>query len=298
MKLISGSSNPAFAKSLASALNVPMLETEISKFSNGEKRVRVLGEAKGQNIVLVQSFSQPVDEHIMETLLLIDALERLGCRHINVIIPWMGYSLQDKVFREGEPISAKVVADLISSAYAKRVYILDLHNTSIPGFFALPTHHLTAETLFAEYVEKTFSSEETIVASPDFGGLKRARHFAKNLGVDLVNVDKSRDLKTGKVSAVDLHGEVQGKIVLLFDDVIVSGGTVVEVAKLMKEKGAKQVHFFATHGLFANNAIDKLEASEVDSIVITNSIAQSKESTKIVSLDVATVFAEELRNWI
>ncbi len=298
MKLISGSSNPAFAKSLADALNVSMLETEISKFSNGEKRVRVLGEAKGQNIVLVQSFSQPVDEHIMETLLLIDALERLGCRHINVIIPWMGYSLQDKVFREGEPISAKVVADLISSAYAKRVYILDLHNTSIPGFFALPTHHLTAETLFADYVEKTFSSEETIVASPDFGGLKRARHFAKNLGVDLVNVDKSRDLKTGKVSAVDLHGEVQGKIVLLFDDVIVSGGTVVEVAKLMKEKGAKQVHFFATHGLFANNAIDKLEASEVDSIVITNSIAQSKESTKIVSLDVATVFAEELRNWI
>ncbi|MEN8253541.1 MAG: ribose-phosphate pyrophosphokinase [Patescibacteria group bacterium] len=299
MKLISGSSNPNFAKSLAEELAIELIDVDINKFANDEKRIWIKDKVRGESIILVQSFSHPVDEHIIETLLLSDALERLGARHINIVIPWMGYSLQDKVFRDGEPISAKVVADLISNAYAKRVFILDVHNTSVPGFFSLPTHHLSAIDLFANYVKENYDLKDSIVASPDFGGLKKARAFANKLKLDLVNIDKHRDLSSGKVTAVDIQGgEVRGKNVLFFDDVIVSGGTVIEAARIMKERGAKDVCFFSTHGLFVKNSIKKLEESQVDKIIITNSIYHENLNGKIKVLDATPLFAEELREWL
>lgn len=299
MKLVSGSSNPAFASSLANQLKIPMVDVEISKFSNDEKRVWIQGKVKGENIVLVQSFSAPVDENVMETLLLADALERLGARHVNIVIPWMGYSLQDKMFRDGEPISAKVIADLISNAYAKRVFLLDIHNTSLPGFFSIPTHHLSALDLFVQYVTDNFKLNETVIASPDFGGLKRARVFANKLGLDLVNIDKQRDLNTGKVKAHEVQGgTVTGKHVILFDDVIVSGSTVIEAARLLKEKGATQVCFFSTHGLLVNGGMEKVEQSDVDKVIITNSVYHSQLSSKIEVLDAAPLFAEELKDWL
>ncbi len=299
MKLVSGSSNPEIATSLAKHLNIPLVDVDISKFSNDEKRILIKGKVKGENIILVQSFSAPVDENVMETLLLADALERLGARHVNIVIPWMGYSLQDKMFRDGEPISAKVVADLISNAYAKRVFLLDIHNTSLPGFFSIPTHHLSALDLFVHYVKDHFKLAETVIASPDFGGLKRARVFANKLDLDLVNIDKERDLHTGKVKASDVQGgEVAGKHVILFDDVIVSGSTVVEAARLLKERGATQVCFFCTHGLFVNAGMDKIESSDVDKVIITNSVSHPQLSSKIEVLDVAPLFAEELKEWL
>lgn len=247
MKLISGSANPLLGKKLADTLGIEQIDVEISRFSNGEKRVWIKGNGKirGQNIILVQSFTQPVDEHIMEFLLLVDALERLGARHVNAIIPWLGYSIQDKVFREGEPLSAKVVADLISNSYIKRTFLLDLHNSSIPGFFSRPTHHLSAINLFAEYARQKFNLSDVVVTSPDFGGLKRARQFAQILDVPLSNIDKNRDLKTGEVTAIGLHGDVEGKQVLVFDDFINSGSTVIETDRILKENGAQSVHFFA-----------------------------------------------------
>lgn len=299
MKLISGSSNQTLAESLAKELGIETVAVEISKFANDEKRIKIKDMVKGDNIILVQSFSKPVDEHIMETLLLIDALERLGAKHINVVIPWMGYSLQDKVFRDGEPMSAQVVAELLSNSYAKRVFVLDVHNTSITGFFSIPTHHLSALDLFAKYVDEHIGLEHSIVASPDFGGLKRARVFAKKLELDLVNINKQRNLVSGEVTAVEIQGgDVKGKSVLVFDDVIASGGTVIEGAKLLKEQGAKKVYFFATHGLFVGDALKQIGQSTVDQIITSNSVFHQQLPKNIIVLDVAPVFAQELRNWL
>ena len=298
MKLISGSSNLPLATKIADYLGIEMINLEITKFENGEKRVWVKDNVAGESICLVQSFNLPVDENIIESLLIIDALERAGVKHINFIIPWMGYSLQDKVFRDGEPIAAKVVADIISSSYVKRVSLLDLHNSSIPGFFSIPTHHILALKPFAQYVESNFDLNESVVVSPDFGGLKRARTFADTLSLELENIDKHRDLYTGKVTPKGLSGDVTNKVCLIYDDVINTGGTVVEVAKFLKEKGAKEVHFLVTHGLFAGEGLEKMNDDSIDSVVITNSVYHDNLPDKIKIVDVAPILGESVKTWI
>ncbi len=298
MKIVSGTSNLPLAQSIAKQLNVPLLDVEISKFKNGEKRVWIKEDLHGENIALVQSFSQPVDEYIIEFLLLTDALQRAGARHISLILPWMGYSLQDKVFRPGEPIAAKVVANLISNAYIKRVSLLDLHNTSIPGFFSIPTRHNSTMEIFKSYISENIDTNNAMVISPDFGGLKKARVFANNLNLNYANIDKHRDLITGEVTPLGLSGDVTNKTCLIYDDVINTGSTVVEVAKFLKEKGAKEVHFLVTHGIFAKNGLTFMEDESIDSVVITNSIHHDKLPEKIKVLDVAQIFADTLRPWV
>jgi len=299
MKLISGSSNPDFAKSLSTRLGLETISIEISKFANGEKRIWIKDKIEGENIAFVQSFSDPTDENIMEFLLITDALERLGARHIHAIIPWMGYSLQDKSFRLGEPIAAKVVANLVSNSYVKRATLLDIHNSSVPGFFTIPTQNLSAISLFTEYVRQSFDLNEIVVASPDFGGLKRAHMFANELHTNLVNVDKHRDLSTGEVTAQSLQGgSVEGKIVVVFDDSILSGGTVLEASKLLKEKGAKEVHFLATHPVLTQGAREKLSHESIDSVVVANTIVQKDLPPKVTILDASELFANALKAWI
>lgn len=298
MKLLAGSSNHLLAQSISDILNIPLVETEISQFPNGEKRVWIQEHLAGEDVVIIQSFSRPVDEHIMEFLLLTDAVQRLGAKDIHAVIPWLGYSLQDKVFLPGEPIAAKVVADLVSHANIDRVYLLDLHNSSTPGFFSVPSVHISAMELFAASVRERFVDRDIVVASPDFGGLKRARQFATLLGTDLINIDKHRDLKTGEVTAVGLHGSVQNRVVILFDDVILSGSTVKEASDLLKREGASETHFFATHGLFVKDALTSLEQSSIDTITITNSIAQTHVPQKIKQLDVAQQFVTAISEWL
>lgn len=295
MLIFSGSSNPQLATKIAEISEAIPGEVMIETFTNGEKRVRILSDVRGKPVVLVQSFSHPVDTHIMEFLLIADALERAGARRIISVIPWMGYSLQDKVFLDGEPIAARVVADLISHAYTKRVLLLDLHNSSIPGFFSVPTQHIRALSLFETYVKNQFSMDEVVVVSPDFGGIKPARVFADRLHVKLAHIDKHRDLESGEVTTVGVGGHrVDGKICLVFDDVINTGGTVVEVAKYLKQHGAKQVHFCVSHGLLAGEGLRKMEDSSIDSVVITDSIAHAHLPEKIKVLSVAPLFAEQL----
>ena len=306
MNIISGSSNQQLAQKLTDTLysqnqQTTLIECELNKFANDEKRVWIKDENKvrGQKIALVQSFSTPVDENLIETLLIIDALERLGAKEVSVIIPWMGYSLQDKVFREGEAIAAKVVADIISNSFASRVFLLDLHNPSIPGFFSIPTYHLSAKNLFLEHLRQQHSLADAVIVSPDFGGLKRARDFANALDLPLLNIDKSRDLKTGTVTAHALHGgEVAGKNAIVFDDVIVSGGTVAKAASLLKKEGAKQVFFIATHGIFCNDGLQIIDQSEVDQVLVSDSIAQNQQSQKLTQLSLAPLFADALADWI
>lgn len=297
MKLIAGSSNVVLAEHIGQQLGLVLSEVELSTFPNGEKRVWIKDAIQGHNVFLVQSFSEPTDEHIMEFLLLSDALERLGARHINLVLPWMGYSLQDKVFRTGEPIAAKVVANLVSNAYIKRVFLLDLHNSSTPGFFSIPTQHLSALDLFVEYARQTFDLSSFVVASPDFGGLKRARVFAEKLELDLVNIDKHRNLQTGEVTAMGINGEVAGKSIIVFDDTINGGSTVTRSAEILKQNGAQAVHFFATHGPLVKSAFEMIENSPVDSVVISNSIAHDQLTSKFKVIDVAPLFATELKAW-
>lgn len=297
MKLISGTSNPLLASAIAHQLKIPLVETEISTFANGEKRVWIKEKLDGQDVTVVQSFSDPVDSSIIECLLVIDALERLGAKDVHLVIPWMGYSLQDKVFRDGEPIAAKMIASIISHSYVKRVFVVDLHNTSITGFFNVPSSHITAMQLFADYVHANHGTKNTVVAAPDFGGMKRARQFAALLDVNLVNIDKIRDLKSGDVTAVGLHGDVSDKTVIIYDDIIVGGSTVAETADLLKREGAVAVHFYATHGLFVGNAFERIMNSSVDSVLVTNSVAHVQLPSKIKTIDLSPVVAQVLNQW-
>ncbi len=298
MKVISGSSNQPLAAGIAKLLGCELTKVEISKFANGEKRVWIKEPVKGHNVILVQSFSHPTDEYIMEFLLLADALERMGARHINLVLPWMGYSLQDKVFRDGESIAAKVVADLISNVYVKRVFVLDLHNSSTPGFFSIPTQHLSALEFFADYIHQNFDLKNSVVASPDFGGLKRARTLAEKLDIDLVKIDKQRNLTTGEVSSLGVSGDIRNKSIIIFDDVINSGSTVVSAAEVLKKHGAASVHFLSTHGPLVDSAYERMQNSLVDSVVVSNSIIQPAANAKLKVLDIAPLFAEELKTWV
>lgn len=294
MKIVSGSSDPQLAANIAKQLQTTVIPCKIAKFANGEKKITVSEEARDEKILLVQSFSQPVDEHIIETLLIADALERLGVESIELFVPWFGYSFQDKVFSPGQPLSAKVIAETLSNTSISKVYLLDLHNINIPGFFATPTDHLTALPIFTKYIQDNYQLTDALVVSPDFGGVKRAQEFADQLGLDIEVVEKRRDLKTGEIASMKLDGEITGKTIFIFDDAILSGGTTIKVTELLKEKGAKAVHFFATHGVFTNDALDKLGKSAIDSVVITNSITQADKNEKIVILDVAPAVVAKL----
>lgn len=300
MKLLAGSSNQDFAHKLAQQLNIQEVACEFTQFPNGELRPRILDSVKGENIILLQSFSEPVHKHIVEFLLLADALERAGARHVNAVIPWLGYSMQDKMFREGEPIAAKVVANLVSNSYVKRAFLFDLHNSSIPGFFSVPTHHLSALEILAEHLksQNLTDKSQVVIASPDFGGLKRARVFANLVNLDLIHLDKHRDLATGEVKTLGVTQPVDGKTIVIFDDIINGGGTVVESAKFLKEHGAAKVIFIATHGIFANNGREKIANSPVDQVVVSNTIAQPDHAEKIHVLDVSKAFADQLQTWM
>lgn len=300
MNIIAGSSNLPLAQKIAEKMHLELIDVELSKFGNGEERVWIkdLEKVRGQNVCIIQSFSQPTDEHIMETLIIADALERMGSKEIFLLIPWMGYSLQDKVFRPGEAIAAKVVADLISGSQIDRVFLLDLHNPSIPAFFSIPAYYSSAEDIFVKHIKENFNLDNAIVASPDFGGLKKSKNFAKKLNLNLFNIDKSRNLSTGEVTSRADDGEmVRGKDVFILDDVIVSGGTVVKTAELLKNEGAKQVIFIATHGIFCHNSLSKVLNSEADKIIISNSIAHAESHDKLQVIDLSQLFADVLANW-
>lgn len=300
MFVLSGSSNQKLAESIAAEIDAQVLQAELTQFRNGERRVYIPETVSGETIVVVQSFSTPADTHIIEFLLMIDALERLGAHKVFAVIPWMGYSLQDKAFREGEPIAAKVIARLVSQEFVKRVLLLDLHNSSISGFFSVPTMHLYPDNLFESYIHKTYKKEKLVVVSPDFGGIKRARYFANKLDVPFSNIEKHRNLKTGEVTVDSIQGElseIQDSVAILYDDCILSGSTAVHTAQMLKKYGAKKVVFCASHGVFVDGSEKHLSDDAIDEIVITNSVAQHLNLKKITYLDCAPLFCEQLKKW-
>lgn len=292
MILLAGQSNQPLAQEIATSLGVTLGEIEYGHFPNGEQRLRILTPLADENVVVVQSFHNPVDTNLVELLLLIDAADRAGARKISVLLPWMGYSLQDKVFRSGEPLSARVVANLVSTQRVNRVFLFDLHNTSIVGFFSVPTRMISALPVFVEYAQAHFT--DAVVVSPDFGGLKRARIFAEALNAPLATIEKTRDPQTGAVTMHSVGGaDVVGKTCILYDDIISTGSTVMAGAAFLKQAGAAQIHMLATHGLFAAPALDNLSESAIDSVVVTNSVQQPAHS-KVTVISAAAPIAAEL----
>ncbi len=291
-KIFSGSSNPELTKAISKKSKIPLGDIEISKFSDGEIDVWVKNDVNNSNVFIIQSNSFPVNDSIIELALVADALRRSGANKITAVIPYFGYSRKEKQSRVGEPISAKVMADLIVSSGINKVVCLDLHADAIVGFFNVPVIYLSALEVLAKAV-KGEKLNSAIVVSPDTGGVKRARNFASLLNLPLAVMEKHRFVdKKETVEILSISGEVSGDTAILIDDVISTGGTIVENANALAKKGVKKIIVCATHGVFAGNAKEKLENSPIDKIIVTDSIKPHIESKKIEIVSVSDLIAK------
>jgi len=293
--LISGSSNQELAKEISKYINVPVWPIEIKKFRDGEIYVHVLKSVRGSHVFIVQPTSPPANDNLMELLLIIDAVKRASAKEITIIVPYYGYSRQDRKTEPREPISAKVVANLIESTGADRMVTFDLHVDQIQGFFNIPVDNLEVIPLFAEYLlDKNIS--DAIVVAPDVGGAKRARRLAKLLDSQIAIIDKRRP-EHGESEVLNIIGDVKDKTAIIIDDIIDSGGTILNAANALKEKGAKEVIVCATHALLSDPAAKNLGDQVISEVILTNSISVSKEKKldkmKIISL--ASILAESIK---
>ena len=296
MQIFSGSSNPELASKISQLLNVQLGSIKISQFSGDEKRVWVKDKKIEKDVVVVQSLSRPTNDNLIEFCLICDALRRGGATEITAVIPWMGYSKQDKVFREGEPLSAKVIAQIIQVAHVSKIITFDLHNKATLGFFDVPVIDLTAKPLFIEYFKKSIS-DNTVVVAPDAGAVKSSTAFASELGVPVVYMDKKRDLVSGEVTVVGMSRSVEGVDVIIIDDNVFTGSTLIESANALKKSGAKSIKVGVTHHLFVPGVQEKLEESEIDEIIVTDTIVNNepKKYRKLKILSVAQMVVDELR---
>lgn len=293
--VISGSSNRSFAEMLAKKSNLPLGRVTIGRFFNGEAKVRVEEEIYGNTFFVVQSLSMPVDEHIMELCLLADALRRGGAEKTVAVVPWFGYGVQDKVFMTGEALSSKVVIDFLQTVGIHSLVTLDLHSDNIIGFFEVPVVHVTAIPLFAAYIKKKYP-RNVLVVSPDFGGAKRARRFAKDMGQEgtIGIIDKERSLKDGSLTLRGINLDVKGRVVVIPDDFTSTGGTLCEDVKLLRNAKARKVVACITHPLLVRDAAKRLGASGIDEIVVSDSVEVSEEKRKFLGKKLTVISAVTL----
>lgn len=290
-KIFAGSSNPNLASSISEISRIPLGKIDIGKFSDSEIDVWIEDDVNNSNVFIIQSNSNPVNDNIIELLLIADAVRRSGAHKITAVIPYFGYSRKEKQSRRGEPISAKVIADLIITSGINKVICLDLHADAIVGFFDVPVIYLSAlEILAAKLKEEKFT--DPVVVAPDVGGVKRARNFASLLNAPLAVIEKHRQTdKRDQMEVLSMSGEVSGDTAIIIDDVISTGGTIIESANALKKKGVKKIIVCATHGVFAGDAIKNLENSPVDKLIVTDSIGQITKSKKIEVVSTASLFA-------
>lgn len=299
MRLFGGSSNQDLVKKIGE-MGVDVGQVDISKFANDEKRVSV-GKGIGKTAIL-QSFSKPVDEQIIEFCLLADALTRAGYSELVGVVPWLGYSKQDKVFLPGEALSAKVIAQIIQTTKIKKLITFDLHNRAITGFFDIPVVELSAKPIFRDYFAQKIGDKQNsyVVVAPDEGAVKASASIARELGLTIAYMDKRRDLTTGEVRVVGMSGEVEGKHVLIVDDMIVTGSTMMESAEYLKKMGAVSVSVAATHHLYLPEVQKKLDESEIDEVVVSDTVQMigdavgQQVSDKLKTLSVASLIVDEL----
>ena len=294
-KIFAGSSNKSLAKAVSQKSKIPLGKIDLGVFADGEIDVWVEDKVNNSNVFIIQSNSKPVNDHIIELALVADALKRSGAHKITAVIPYLGYSRKEKQSRPGEPISAKVVADLITASGINKVVCLDLHADAIVGFFNVPVIYLSALGVLAGRIKKE-KLIDPLVVSPDTGGVKRSRNFATLLDAPLAVMEKRRNInKRDVMEVLSMSGEVKGDTAILIDDVISTGGTIVENANALQAKGVKRIIVAATHGFFAGNAIEKLENSPVEKIFVTDSIEQKQKSQKIEVVSVSSLIADCLK---
>jgi len=287
IKIFAGSSNVALAGAVCKYLDVPLGGAKIEKFPDGEKLIRVEDDVRGRDCFVLQSTCFPVDEHLVELLIYLDCLRRASATRITAVIPYFGYARQDRKDEGRVPITAKLVANLITTAGADRVVAIDLHAKQLQGFFDIPVDHLTGELVISRYFRDMKIAKLTVV-SPDVGNMKTASRYASHLGGELAIVRKKR-VNSKDVEAQEIIGEVEGRNVLMCDDIIATAGTICSAAKLVRERGAKKVYVGATHGVLAGLALERLGKAPIDEIIVTDTIPLTSEAEKLGKIKVLTV---------
>lgn len=285
LKIFAGSSHPKLAKDLCDYLGTELVDADITKFEDGEISVRIHETVRGADVFVVQPTSPPVNENLMELLVIIDALRRASARRITAVIPYYGYARQDRKARPRDPITSKLVANLLTQAGARRVLAIDFHAPQIQGFFDIPVDHLYASPIMIDYF-KDFKRSDLIAVAPDVGSVKRVRSFAETLNIPMAIIDKRRP-KPNIAEVMNVIGEVDNKNVILLDDIIDTAGTITAAAEVLKEKGAKEVYACGTHALFSGPAIKRLQKAPITKIVVTNTIAQKEY--KLDNLEVLSI---------
>lgn len=294
LKIFTGNGNPDLAKAIAAHLGTPIGDMEVGQFSNGEIRVTINESVRGHDTFVVQPTAAPVNDNLMELLIIMDALRRASARRITAVIPFYGYARQDRKTRPREPITAKLVANLITMAGARRVLSMDLHAGQIQGFFDIPVDHLQGVPIMAEYFGRK-ELVDPVVVSPDTGGVPRAGALAKRLGGSIAIIDKRRP-RPNVAEVMNVIGEVKGRTCIMVDDMIDTAGTLTQGAKALMERGARDVYACATHAVFSGPAMERMVESPIREVVVTDSIPIEPEKRfgKLVELSVAKVFGEAI----
>ncbi len=294
LKLIAGTANPELAGLISGEIGVPLTDPRVRRFADGEIDVKIQDSMRGHDVFLIQPTCSPVNESLMELFILLDALRRASAGRITAVIPYYGYARKERKSQPREPISAKLMANFITLAGADRVLLLDLHADAIEGFFDVPTDHLTAHKILAAHIRGRRLASCSVVA-PDAGGAKRAEHMAKLLGAPLVFVYKRRP-QDDAAEILDMAGDVQGRDCIVVEDIISTGGTIVEVARALKAHGARHVIIACTHPVLSDGAVERMRAAPIDEVVITNSIPvpPEKQGPPVTVLSVAPLLAEAI----
>jgi len=297
MQLIAGNSNRPLAEAISSYLSVPLTKASIRRFSDMEVFAEILENVRGKDTFVIQSTSYPANDNLMELLITIDALRRGSARRITAVIPYFGYARQDRKTGGRTPISAKLVANLITAAGVDRVLTMELHAGQIQGFFDIPVDNLHIAPIFLPELQKRFKGEKLVMVSPDVGGVVRARAMAKRVDADLAIIDKRREA-AGVSEVMHVIGDVQDKVCIMVDDIVDSGGTLCNAAAALKAKGAKSVHAYVVHGVLSGGAVARISSSEIERMVISDSIAATEAvrvSNTIEQLSVAPLMGEAIK---
>lgn len=294
--VFTGNSNKELVSSICKRLDIEEGKCEVSTFSDGEIAIDIGDSVRGKDCYIIQSTSSPVNNNLMELLILIDALKRASAGRINAVIPYYGYARQDRKTKAREPITSKLVADLLSRAGADRVVAMDLHAGQIQGYFNIPVDHLTAVPYLARYFEDIVKADDFVVVSPDLGGVTRTRQFANELNLPIAIIEKRRP-KANVSEVMNIIGDIKGKNAILVDDIVDTAGTICKASDALIEKGAKKVYGCATHGVLSGPAIERLENSSMEKFVITDTILLPKEKRieKLEIVSVAPIFASAIR---
>jgi ribose-phosphate pyrophosphokinase len=297
IKLFTGNAHKGLAKEIADDLDIPVGDATVSKFSDGEITVHINENVRGTDVFVLQPTCMPVNHNIMELLLMVDALKRASAHRITAVIPYYGYARQDRKVQPRVPISAKLVADLITAAGTNRVLTMDLHAAQIQGFFDIPVDNLYASPVLFDYVHNKYNSQDLVIVSPDAGGVERARSFAKKLQCSIAIIDKRREV--ANISQImNVIGEVKGKDAIILDDMVDTGGTTIQAVSALKEKGARNVIAACTHAVLSGNAVEKVNNSVLEELIVTNTIpldSKKEECKKLTVLSIATLIGEAIK---